>query len=77
MKADTHFIIVTTLSMIMTLMFYCCLKGTNANGTLFQDIFVDSIRDGLFFVRCLLDYWQGKPLLTMNMITCSLSICSE
>lgn len=77
MKPDTHFMIATTLSMTMTLMFYFCLKGTNANGSLFQDIFVDSMRDGLFFLRCLLDYWQGKYLLTMNIITCSLFIYSE
>ncbi|CAF4000385.1 unnamed protein product, partial [Rotaria sordida] len=31
---------------------------TNINNSLFQDIFIDTIRDYLLFIRCLLENWQ-------------------
>ncbi len=60
MNPDIHFMMATTLSMIITLIFYCSLEGTRLNDNLFQNIFIDKIRDGLFLIRCPLDNGEGK-----------------
>jgi hypothetical protein len=59
MNPDVHVMIVTILSMIITVIFYYCLEGTSINNSLFQDIFADTIRDYLLFIRCLLDNLQS------------------
>jgi hypothetical protein len=59
MNPDIHVMIVTTLSMIIAFIFYYCLEGTSLNNSLFQDTFIDPIRDHLLFIRCLLDNGQS------------------
>ncbi len=63
MNPNIHFMMATSLSMIMTLIFYCNLEGTRVNDNLFQNIFVDNLRDIFFFIRCPFDNWEGKSLL--------------
>ncbi len=46
MDSDIHFMMGITLSMIITLIFYCSLEGIRVNDNLFQNIFIDKIRDG-------------------------------
>jgi hypothetical protein len=66
MIGDTHLMVATTLSMIITFVFYYGLEGTSANNSLFQDIVIDTLRDYLLFIRCLLDNWQSMSIKTMN-----------
>jgi len=63
MDPNIHFMMATSLSMIMTLILYCSLEGTIANDNLFQNIFVDTMDKVGCFVRLLLRDWQGKCLL--------------
>lgn len=67
MNPDIHVMIVTTLSMIITFIFYYCLEGTSLNSSLFQDIFIDSIRDYFLLIRCVLDNGQVWLLLEKSI----------
>lgn len=63
MNSSIHFMIVTSLSMIITLLSYCSIERTRVNDNLFQNIFVDKMRDILFMIRCPFDNGEGKSLL--------------
>jgi hypothetical protein len=63
MHPHIHLMMATTLSMMITLIVYCTLEGTRVDDNLFQNIFVDKTRDLWFFIRCPLDYGEGKSLL--------------
>jgi hypothetical protein len=58
MKFHIQLMIATTVSMIITFVFYYGLEETRANNSLFQDMIIDTARDCLLFIFCLLDNWQ-------------------
>jgi hypothetical protein len=60
MNDNIHMMMTTTLSMTMTLIFYCSLEETRVNDSLFQNIIIDIMRDMSFYLRCLLDKCLGK-----------------
>ena len=59
MNSDIHVLIVTTLSMVVTSIFYYYLEGVSLNKSLFQDIFIEPLRDCLLVIRCVLDNGQS------------------
>jgi hypothetical protein len=63
MNSYIHFMMATSLSMIMTLILCCSLEGTKANNNLFQNIFADTIRDIFFLGRCLFNNGRGTSSL--------------
>jgi hypothetical protein len=63
-----HLMTATTVSMIITLVFYYGLEETRESNSLFQHIFIDTVRDYLLFICCLLDNWQSMSVRKMNSI---------
>lgn len=59
--------IVTTLSMVVTFIFHYCLEGTSLNSSLFEDTFIDPMRDYLLFIRCTLDSGQSTSSFRKNI----------
>ncbi len=51
MNSHVHLVVATTLSMFMTLGFYCIFELTKANSSLIQTLIVDGIRDFFLSVR--------------------------
>ncbi len=60
MNSQLHLLIVTTLSMIMTFVLFNSLKDTRAIDSYFQRTLIDTTRDSIFFVCCLLNPEQNK-----------------
>jgi hypothetical protein len=56
-KNDISKCIGVTLSMLITLIFYCSLKNTRANHFFLQNMFADPIRDYALAIRC---WYQGS-----------------
>ena len=66
MNCNMHFMIVTTLSMIMTFALYCALKDTRADAFFLQNIFIDVINDLLLGFRCSFNKQNGKFIKNMS-----------
>jgi hypothetical protein len=60
MNSQLHLLIATTLSMIMTFVLFNSLKDTRAIDSYFQRTLIDTTRDSILFVRCLLNTEQSK-----------------
>jgi len=56
MKNNIHFMIVTTLSMVITFLLHCSLKDTKANGFFIQNTLIDTTCDVLLHVCC---FWNN------------------
>ena len=66
MKHLIHKYLGTSLSMAMTFIFHYIFNETRANGSLFQDVLVDPVRDHFMFVHCLFYHSIGRYRLLVD-----------
>ena len=55
-----HFMIATSISMIIALVLHCVLHQTRADNSIIQQHFSDAARDNLLSFRCWFDARHGR-----------------